>query len=263
MNKTMIAVAVLSTMFAIPAYAREDVCAKDPTHPLCNPTPPVTPPVTPTPVTGPITVSPIIAPVTAPVIAPVIAPVTTVNPVIAPVTHINPVTVVAPTINNESNNANYNANSNANNNSNNNQNQNNNTAQGGAGGNGYGSAAASSSASGGAGGVGIGGSNSNSGNNTGTANVVVQGDAAQARDPVATAVAPTVVTGSDQCLVPVALGGQAVGFGLSFGVAVRDENCEVIKLSREVGQLAGKEAAVMMLRMHDKRVDEALKAVGK
>lgn len=107
------------------------------------------------------------------------------------------------------------------------------------------------------------GNATNSGNNTGTSTVVVQGDAAQARDPVASAVAPTVITGSDQCLVPVALGGQAVGFGISFGVAVRDENCEVLKLSRQIEYLVDKQAAIHFLRMHDKRVDEALKALGK
>jgi hypothetical protein len=115
--------------------------------------------------------------------------------------------------------------------------------------------------------VGLGGSsqarNDNVGNNTGTANVVVEGDQAQARNPVSTAIAPTVITGSDQCLVPVGLGGQGVGFGISFGYAVRDEICEVLKLSRQVEVLVDKAAALQLLRMHDTRVDAALKALGK
>lgn len=119
----------------------------------------------------------------------------------------------------------------------------------------------SSSAQGGS--VAASGNATNSGNNTGTSTVVVQGDQAQDRNPVSTAVAPTIMTGNDQCLVPVALGGQAVGFGISFGVALRDENCEVLKLSRQIEYLVDKQAAIHFLRMHDKRVDEALKALGK
>ena len=91
----------------------------------------------------------------------------------------------------------------------------------------------------------------------------IEGDQAQARNPVATALAPTVYTGSDQCLVPVGMGGQAVGFGLSFGVAVRDEICEVLKLSRTIEYLTDRATALHFLRMHDKRVDDALKSIGK
>lgn len=212
-------------------------------------------PTTPTPVVGPITVSP---PIT-------VAPITTVTPVIAPVTHINPVTVVAPTITSENHNAQSQSQGQQ-------QSQGQNQGQsqqayGGAGGNGgeggvgYGSAASSASASGGA--LVNSGNTANSGNNTGTANVVVEGDQAQARNPVASALAPTVYTGTDQCLVPVSLGGQAVGFGLSFGVAVRDEICEVLKLSRQLEYLTDKATALNFLRMHDKRVDAALTAAGK
>jgi hypothetical protein len=141
--------------------------------------------------------------------------------------------------------------------------QSNTAAFGGTGGNGYGTATSTSTSTSQGGAVANSGNSTNAGNNTGTASVVVQGDQAQARDPVASAVAPTVITGNDQCLVPVALGGQAVGFGVSFGMAVRDENCEVLKLSRMVEYLTDKATALSFLRQHDKRVDDALKALGK
>lgn len=97
----------------------------------------------------------------------------------------------------------------------------------------------------------------------GSSNVTIEGDQAQPRNPVSTALAPTVFTGSDQCLVPVGMGGQAVGFGVSLGYAVRDEICEVLKLSRTLEYLTDKATALKFLRMHDKRVDEALTAIGK
>lgn len=104
----------------------------------------------------------------------------------------------------------------------------------------------------------------NSANNSGNANntVIVEGDAAQKRNPVATAVAPTMITGNDQCLVPFGLGVQAVGVGVAAGGALRDENCEAIKLSRELSRLGHDDAALKLLRA-DPRVEAALKAVGK
>jgi hypothetical protein len=161
--------------------------------------------------------------------------------------------VIAPVI------APYNGNNNANNNSN--TNVNNNTAQGGEGGAAWSGANANATAQGGH--VVSSGNATNSGNNTGTSTVVVQGDQAQERNPVSTAAAPTVITGSDQCLVPVAVGGQGIGFGLSIGMAVRDENCEVLKLSRQIEYLVGKDAAVKFLRMNDPRVEALMQSLGK
>lgn len=97
----------------------------------------------------------------------------------------------------------------------------------------------------------------NAGNNTGTSNVTVQGDQAQARNPVSTALAPTVVTGSDQCLVPVSAGGQAVTFGISFGSAVADTICEALKLSRELRAMGFPVEALKLLKSADPRVAAA------
>lgn len=97
----------------------------------------------------------------------------------------------------------------------------------------------------------------NSGNNTGTANVTVEGDQAQARNPVSTAYAPTIVTGSDQCLVPVSAGGQAVTFGISFGTAVADTICEALKLARQLDAFGYREQALKLLKAADPRVAAA------
>ncbi len=91
----------------------------------------------------------------------------------------------------------------------------------------------------------------------GTSNVVVQGDAAQARNPVSTAFAPTIVTGSDQCLVPVSAGGQAVTFGISIGTAVPDAICEALKLSRELRSMGFNAEALKLLKAADPRVAAA------
>jgi hypothetical protein len=100
---------------------------------------------------------------------------------------------------------------------------------------------------------------SNAGNNTGTANVVVQGDQAQERNPVSTALAPIVYTGNDQCLVSVAGGAQGVGFGISFGMTARDEICEALKLTRQLQAMGYPEQALKLLKAADPRVAEAFK----
>jgi hypothetical protein len=99
--------------------------------------------------------------------------------------------------------------------------------------------------------------NTNAGNNTGTANVVVQGDAAQERNPVSSAIAPIVYTGSDQCLVSVAGGAQGIGFGISFGMTARDEICEALKLTRQLDQMGYKAEAIKLLKAADPRVAKA------
>jgi hypothetical protein len=115
------------------------------------------------------------------------------------------------------------------------------------------------------GGIGVGGAADqrqqqrvdNAGNNVGQSTVVVQGDKAQARNPVSSAVAPTVSTGSAQCLVPMSAGAQGIGFGVSFGTATRDEICELIYLAREVRAMGYPEQALKMLRQGDSRVDKS------
>jgi membrane protease subunit (stomatin/prohibitin family) len=85
----------------------------------------------------------------------------------------------------------------------------------------------------------------------------VQGDQAQERNPVSTAVAPIVYTGSDQCLVSVAGGAQGVGFGISFGMTARDEICEALKLTRQLEQMGYKAEALKLLKAADPRVAAA------
>jgi hypothetical protein len=122
---------------------------------------------------------------------------------------------------------------------------------------------ATSTSSGGAGGAG-GSSNQkqkveNAGNNTGTATVTVQGDTAQDRNPVSTAYAPTIMTGSDQCLVALSAGGQAVGFGFSIGSAISDPICEALKLARQLHAFGYPAQALKLLKAADPRVADAFK----
>lgn len=97
----------------------------------------------------------------------------------------------------------------------------------------------------------------NAGNNAGVSNVTVQGDQAQERNPVSTAIGPTIVTGTDQCLVGVSAGGQGIGFGFSFGTAVRDEICEGLKLARQLDAFGYRAQALKLLQKLDPRVAAA------
>lgn len=67
---------------------------------------------------------------------------------------------------------------------------------------------------------------------------------------------PVTVIQSDSCQVGVAAGGQAVAFGFSFSGTRGDENCERIKLWRELRQ-AGYTKEALSLLMQDERVAKA------
>lgn len=100
------------------------------------------------------------------------------------------------------------------------------------------------------------------GSNNNGSNVNVGGDVyqAQQRNPVNTAIAPVVVTGSDQCLVPMTAGAQAITFGISMGTAARDKICEVIKMARLLEGMGDHDVALELLAS-DPRVAAAIKAV--
>jgi hypothetical protein len=67
---------------------------------------------------------------------------------------------------------------------------------------------------------------------------------------------PVTVVQSDSCQTGVAVGGQAVAFGVSFSGTRTDENCERIKLWREL-RAAGYQKEALLLLMQDKRVADA------
>jgi hypothetical protein len=95
-------------------------------------------------------------------------------------------------------------------------------------------------------------------------NVTIGGNTSNyeaAKIPVATAIAPVVVTGTDQCLVPISVGIQALTVGVSGGNAIRDENCEVIKLARLLEGMGEHAIALEVLRGSDPRVAKAMESV--
>ena len=184
-----------------------------------------------------------------------------------------------PSQNQTSNNTNNNSNKNTNSNSNSNVNQNtsssnsvSNSTSSATGGN------ASSNAQGGAGGQGGQGGNggsatggqaaggsatlANAGNGGGAYIGATTDTTNEARIPVGTAIAPTVIVGNDQCLIPVSVGLQLVNVGISGGNARRDEICELMKLSDRLKYLGQYQAAVRILAIGDTRVEQALKDVG-
>jgi hypothetical protein len=76
------------------------------------------------------------------------------------------------------------------------------------------------------------------------------------------AYAPSVnSSGIDVCSTGVSLGVQTFGFGMSGGKSFRDENCERIKLSRQLDSMGMKVAAVSLL-CQDSRVFFAMENSG-
>jgi len=91
-----------------------------------------------------------------------------------------------------------------------------------------------------------------------TANTTTNSTVSHKDQPVGGARAPSMsVTNSDVCVSAVSGGAQSNVIGLSFGTTVVDENCERIKLSRELRKGGMKVASVALL-CQDPRVFEAM-----
>lgn len=84
---------------------------------------------------------------------------------------------------------------------------------------------------------------------------------AQARNPVATAVATPLTSSNDTCMGSTSIGGSAVSFGFSAGTTWTDENCVMLKNAREIWNMGFKGAALARLCM-DKRNREAFELTG-
>lgn len=91
-----------------------------------------------------------------------------------------------------------------------------------------------------------------------TANTTTNSTVSHKDQPVQGAKAPSMsVTNSDVCVSTVSGGAQSNVVGLSFGATVIDENCERLKLSRELRKGGMKVASVAIL-CQDPRVFEAM-----
>lgn len=83
----------------------------------------------------------------------------------------------------------------------------------------------------------------------------------QSRNPVATAVAPALMSSNDTCMGSTSIGGAAVSFGFSAGTTWTDDNCVMLKNSREMWNMGFKGAALARLCM-DNLNKEAFEATG-
>ncbi len=95
----------------------------------------------------------------------------------------------------------------------------------------------------------------NGSGNGGISNVAVTQEGNKVAAASANAVPVTVVQ-SDSCQTGFAAGGQAIAFGITFSGTKTDENCERIKLWRELRQ-AGYNKEALLLLMQDDRVAKA------
>tara|TARA_R110002049_G_scaffold1614_2_gene12248 strand:- start:715 stop:1239 length:525 start_codon:yes stop_codon:yes gene_type:complete len=84
------------------------------------------------------------------------------------------------------------------------------------------------------------------------------------KDSARTAYAPSVqVGGADMCRSGVGAGGQTSALGLSFGTTVVDENCERLKLAREIAIVLDDKETAKAILCQDERVARAYASVGK
>ncbi|MEB0133941.1 hypothetical protein QN362_01205 [Actimicrobium sp. CCC2.4] len=84
---------------------------------------------------------------------------------------------------------------------------------------------------------------------------------AQARSPVATAMAPALTSSNDTCMGSTSVGASAVSFGFSVGSSWTDSNCLMLKNAREIWNMGFKGAALARLCM-DKLNREAFEVTG-
>lgn len=78
-------------------------------------------------------------------------------------------------------------------------------------------------------------------------NIAIAGDAAQARNPVSSAIAPAVAP-TAVCALGFGFGAQAVGLGVSFGDSHIDKNCELLEQVRAANSIGQHEVAVEMMQ---------------
>jgi hypothetical protein len=102
---------------------------------------------------------------------------------------------------------------------------------------------------------------SQSTSNSNNSDVVVQGDEAQARNPVATAYAAPLTAGFDTCMGSSTAGAQGIGFGISLGSTWTDKNCVRLKNSRELASMGLRKASIQLL-CQNKDIEEAMAAAG-
>lgn len=81
------------------------------------------------------------------------------------------------------------------------------------------------------------------------------------RNPVSSAIAPALAGSNDTCMGSSSLGGSAVAFSFSIGSTWVDQNCVMLKNSREMWNMGFKGAALARLCM-DSLNKEALEATG-
>lgn len=77
--------------------------------------------------------------------------------------------------------------------------------------------------------------------------VNIAGDAAQARNPVSSAIAPAVAP-TAVCALGVGFGVQAVGAGVSFGNSYVDKNCELLEQVRAANSIGARDVALEMMQ---------------
>jgi len=82
-----------------------------------------------------------------------------------------------------------------------------------------------------------------------------------ARGAVSSAVAPALTGSNDTCMGSASVGAMGVAFGLSFGTTYTDDNCMMLKNSRELWNMGFRGAAVARMCM-DERNRQALESSG-
>lgn len=82
-----------------------------------------------------------------------------------------------------------------------------------------------------------------------------------ARAAASTAIAPPLTSSNDTCMGSASIGATGMAFGLSLGTTYTDENCMMLKNSRELWNMGFRGAAIARMCM-DQRNRQALEASG-
>jgi hypothetical protein len=74
--------------------------------------------------------------------------------------------------------------------------------------------------------------------------------------------AGALTSSNDTCMGSTTAGGAGPGFGISFGTTWTDNNCKMLKNSRELWNMGMKAAALALMCKNDDSVREALEVTG-
>jgi hypothetical protein len=98
--------------------------------------------------------------------------------------------------------------------------------------------------------------------NSQTINITSPSETTQTVKNVPSMFSGALTSSNDTCMGSTTMGGAGPGFGVSFGTTWTDNNCKMLKNSRELWNMGMKAAALALMCKGDETVREALEVTG-